>query len=108
MSLGLALGPLQRGGGDPAHRRDPAGGWWRTTRTPQGTATLRLSMQAGEVFHLTVLRRGRVLKLELSLDRRPKTINNDFAGEAFDRDRRAKADAYWRQSFAPLLPETLD
>lgn len=49
VSLRLALGPLQRGGGDPAHRRDATGAWWRTSRTPQGVATLRLSTAAGEV-----------------------------------------------------------
>jgi 3-methyladenine DNA glycosylase/8-oxoguanine DNA glycosylase len=49
VSLDLALAPLQRGRGDPAHRRDPAGVWWRTTRTPAGGATLRLSAGAGEV-----------------------------------------------------------
>jgi 3-methyladenine DNA glycosylase/8-oxoguanine DNA glycosylase len=49
VSFDLSLGPLQRGRGDPAHRRDAAGAWWRTTRTPQGVATLRLSAAAGEV-----------------------------------------------------------
>jgi 3-methyladenine DNA glycosylase/8-oxoguanine DNA glycosylase len=42
ISLDLALSPLQRGAGDPAHRRDPGGGWWRTTRTPAGPATVHL------------------------------------------------------------------
>ena len=49
VSLDLALGPLQRGRGDPAHRREPSGDWWRTTRTPEGPATLRLSAAAGEI-----------------------------------------------------------
>jgi len=49
VSLDLALGPLRRGGGDPTHRRDERGGWWRTTRTPAGPATLRLAATAGEV-----------------------------------------------------------
>jgi hypothetical protein len=65
-------------------------------------------MEAGETFHLTILRRGRVRKIELTLDRRPAIVNNDVAGDAFDHDRRAKDDAYWRQAFAPLLPETVD
>jgi hypothetical protein len=71
------------------------------------TAAIK-KMEAGETFHMNILRRGRVLKIELTLDRRPAIVNNDVAGEAFDRDRRAKADAYWRESFAPLLPETVD
>jgi hypothetical protein len=65
-------------------------------------------MKAGETFHLNVLRRGRVMKLELTLDRRPAAVNNDLAGEGFDRDRRTKADTYWREAFAPLLPDTLE
>ncbi|HET6817172.1 MAG TPA: DNA-3-methyladenine glycosylase 2 family protein [Mycobacteriales bacterium] len=50
MSLDLAVGPLQRGRGDPAHLRDRNGAWWRTTRTPAGVATLHLST-AGNVVH---------------------------------------------------------
>jgi 3-methyladenine DNA glycosylase/8-oxoguanine DNA glycosylase len=49
VSLDLALAPLQRGRGDPAHRRDSAGGWWRTTRTPVGAATLRITLSGREV-----------------------------------------------------------
>jgi 3-methyladenine DNA glycosylase/8-oxoguanine DNA glycosylase len=48
VSLDLALGPLQRGPGDPAHQRDD-GGWWLTSRTPAGVATLRLRTCGGEV-----------------------------------------------------------
>lgn len=67
-----------------------------------------MAMRAGETFHLSILRRGRLRKVELTLDRRPKIVNADFAGEAFDRERKAKADAYWRAAFAPLLPETVE
>jgi 3-methyladenine DNA glycosylase/8-oxoguanine DNA glycosylase len=49
VSLDLALGPLQRGRGDPAHQRESSGVWWRTSRTPDGVATSRLSSSAGEV-----------------------------------------------------------
>ncbi|HET7310583.1 MAG TPA: DNA-3-methyladenine glycosylase 2 family protein [Mycobacteriales bacterium] len=49
VSLDLAIGPLQRGRGDPAHLRDPAGGWWRTSRTPAGIATLHLSAAGRDV-----------------------------------------------------------
>jgi 3-methyladenine DNA glycosylase/8-oxoguanine DNA glycosylase len=48
VSLDLALGPLQRGPGDPAHQRDDAG-WWVTSRTPAGVATLRLRICGDEV-----------------------------------------------------------
>lgn len=35
-----AVGRMQRGGGDPTHRRIAAGRWWRATRTPLGSALL--------------------------------------------------------------------
>src|SRR3954451_16187136 len=49
VSLDLASGPLQRGRGDPAHRRVEGDGWWRTSRTPAGPATLHLTLARGEV-----------------------------------------------------------
>ncbi|HLY33175.1 MAG TPA: hypothetical protein VKQ07_01455 [Jatrophihabitantaceae bacterium] len=36
------LGPLVRGAGDPAHRVDAAGGFWRACVTPHGAGTLQL------------------------------------------------------------------
>jgi 3-methyladenine DNA glycosylase/8-oxoguanine DNA glycosylase len=51
VSLSLLLAPLQRGAGDPTQRRGVDGAMWRTARTPEGPATLRLSVSpsAGEV-----------------------------------------------------------
>ncbi|GAA1593513.1 DNA-3-methyladenine glycosylase 2 family protein [Streptomyces globosus] len=43
VDLGLTLGPLRRGPGDPTFRVGGDGSVWRTTRTPQGPATLRVS-----------------------------------------------------------------
>jgi 3-methyladenine DNA glycosylase/8-oxoguanine DNA glycosylase len=48
-SLGLALGPLQRGPGDPTQRRDSGGAWWRTARTPAGPGALRLAIDGAGV-----------------------------------------------------------
>jgi 3-methyladenine DNA glycosylase/8-oxoguanine DNA glycosylase len=48
-SLALALGPLQRGAGDPTQCRDGAGAWWRTARTPAGPGTLRIAVDSGGV-----------------------------------------------------------
>ncbi|MFD3721088.1 DNA-3-methyladenine glycosylase family protein [Streptomyces sp. NPDC058674] len=42
VDLGLTLGPLRRGPGDPTFRATPDGSVWRATRTPQGPATLRV------------------------------------------------------------------
>jgi 3-methyladenine DNA glycosylase/8-oxoguanine DNA glycosylase len=49
VSLGGALAPFQRGTGDPTQQRGPDGAWWKTARTPDGPATLRLTRDAGEV-----------------------------------------------------------
>ncbi|MFF4329546.1 DNA-3-methyladenine glycosylase family protein [Streptomyces sp. NPDC001591] len=43
VELGLVLGPLRRGPGDPTFRVTPDGSVWRGTRTPLGPATLRVS-----------------------------------------------------------------
>jgi len=52
LDLGATLGPLRRGSGDPTFRYDSTarsgGGLWCTTRTPDGTATLRLAVRAAD------------------------------------------------------------
>ena len=45
VDLGLTLGPLRRGPGDPTTLVDRAGSWWRATRTPHGPATACYSAQ---------------------------------------------------------------
>ena len=42
VDLASTLGPLRRGGGDPAHRRDGDGWFWRACHTPDGPGTLAL------------------------------------------------------------------
>jgi 3-methyladenine DNA glycosylase/8-oxoguanine DNA glycosylase len=49
VDLGSTLWPLVRGSGDPAHRADPAGGFWRACLTPDGPGTLRLRALDGVV-----------------------------------------------------------
>ena len=49
VDLGATLWPLVRGTGDPAHRMDPAGGFWRACRTPDGPGTLHLRAVDGVV-----------------------------------------------------------
>ena len=49
LDLRLTLGLLQRGAGDPTMRWD-VGGVWRAIRTPDGVATLRLELAAGELL----------------------------------------------------------
>ncbi|MEV4294983.1 DNA-3-methyladenine glycosylase family protein [Microbispora rosea] len=49
LDLALTLSPHRRGGGDPAWRRTPDGAIWRTSRTPEGSGTLRVTASLGEV-----------------------------------------------------------
>ncbi|MEU3778199.1 DNA-3-methyladenine glycosylase 2 family protein [Streptomyces sp. NPDC032472] len=52
LDLGLTLGPLRRGPGDPTFRITADGSVWRGSRTPQGAATLRVALDraAGHVY----------------------------------------------------------
>ncbi|PAZ11878.1 3-methyladenine DNA glycosylase [Streptomyces sp. SA15] len=47
--LGLVVGPLRRGPGDPTFRAMPDGSVWRATLTPAGPGTLRVAVYGGEV-----------------------------------------------------------
>jgi 3-methyladenine DNA glycosylase/8-oxoguanine DNA glycosylase len=49
LDLGRTLGVHRRGGGDPTFRVTPGGTVWRTSLTPEGPATLRLSSAEGAV-----------------------------------------------------------
>ncbi|MBA2554465.1 MAG: DNA-3-methyladenine glycosylase 2 family protein [Geodermatophilaceae bacterium] len=49
MDVLRTLGSLRRGAGDPTYRVDPGGALWRTTTTPDGPATLRLSRRDGVI-----------------------------------------------------------
>ncbi|GAA3069786.1 DNA-3-methyladenine glycosylase family protein [Streptomyces glomeratus] len=47
LDLGLVLGPLRRGPGDPTFRATPDGSVWRASHTPQGPGTLRVALRSG-------------------------------------------------------------
>lgn len=49
LDLGLVLGPLRRGPGDPMFRTTPDGAVWRATRTPAGPGTLRVTAKGTAV-----------------------------------------------------------
>ncbi|MFF9408661.1 DNA-3-methyladenine glycosylase family protein [Streptomyces anandii] len=49
LDLGLVLGPLRRGPGDPTFRAMPDGSVWRASRTPLGPGTLRVFARGGQV-----------------------------------------------------------
>lgn len=48
LDVRLILSVHRRGYGDPAYRVDPAGAVWRTSLTPEGPATLRVTAGPGE------------------------------------------------------------
>ncbi len=50
LDVGLALSPHRRGTGDPAWRKTLDGAVWRTSRTPDGPGTLRVSVKDGGVL----------------------------------------------------------
>lgn len=49
VDLRATLGPLRRGTGDPAHRFDDAGRFWRACRTPDGPGTVALAASGPRV-----------------------------------------------------------
>ncbi|MER6674990.1 DNA-3-methyladenine glycosylase 2 family protein [Streptomyces sp. NPDC000983] len=49
LELGLVLGPLRRGPGDPTFRTTPDGSVWRACRTPLGPGTLRVALRGTTV-----------------------------------------------------------
>ncbi|WP_210576341.1 DNA-3-methyladenine glycosylase [Streptomyces sp. GESEQ-4] len=49
VDLGLVLGPLRRGAGDPTFRVAADGSVWRASLTPLGPGTLRVAVRGGEV-----------------------------------------------------------
>lgn len=49
LDLGLVLGPLRRGPGDPTFRAASDGSVWRASRTPDGPGTLRVALRDGVV-----------------------------------------------------------
>lgn len=51
VNLGLTVGPLQRGRGDPCHQVAVDGSIWRASRMTSGTVTYRLSQRGRTVVH---------------------------------------------------------
>lgn len=49
LDLGLVMGPLRRGGGDPTFRVTPDGAVWRASLTPEGPGTLRVAPRGDRV-----------------------------------------------------------
>jgi len=65
------------------------------------------SVDPGTVVHLQVLRHGQVVRVPLKLDCKPMEADNIPDAENFRRRRAEKFEDYWRQTFGPLLKETI-
>ena len=78
LDLGLVLGPLRRGPGDPTFRATSDGSVWRASRTPDGPGTLRVALRDGVV-------RGEAWGpgAEWLLERLPGLLGADDDPEAF-------------------------
>jgi hypothetical protein len=61
----------------------------------------------GQTITLEVLRRGRVIKVALTLDRKPMNIDTAGAIEEFTNRRIERADAMWQKEFAQLLDDSV-
>ncbi|MEV7345660.1 DNA-3-methyladenine glycosylase 2 family protein [Streptomyces sp. NPDC093544] len=79
LDLGLVLGPLRRGPGDPTFRTTPDGSVWRACRTPAGPGTLRVAMRGGAVHGEAWGAGG-----EWLLDRLPELLGALDDPEAFE------------------------
>ncbi|MEU0073042.1 DNA-3-methyladenine glycosylase 2 family protein [Streptomyces sp. NPDC006332] len=92
VDLGLVLGPLRRGPGDPTFRAMPDGSVWRASLTPVGPGTLRVSAVGGEV-------RGEAWGpgAEWLLDRLPGMLGADDDPAAFTPRHRVVAGAWHRR-----------
>ena len=59
----------------------------------------------GQTVVLTLFRRGRVVSVPIVLDAKPVGLDVSWAIDDFIARRRAEADAYWEESFEPLLED---
>ncbi|QHC17613.1 DNA-3-methyladenine glycosylase 2 family protein [Streptomyces sp. GF20] len=86
--LGLILGVLRRGPGDPAFRLTQDRAVWRASRTPEGPATLRVTLRAGRA-EATAWGPG----AGWFLDRLPELLGAADTPEAFTPRHRLVADS---------------
>lgn len=62
--------------------------------------------EPGSIVRLQVLRQGQIIQVRVTLDCRPLDATPQTV-EGFCRDRAEKFDQYWRETFAPLLKESV-
>ncbi|MBP0461318.1 DNA-3-methyladenine glycosylase family protein [Streptomyces montanisoli] len=76
--LGLVVGPLRRGPADPTFRQTGDGAVWRASRTPAGTATIRL-VHSGDAVEAEAWGEG----ADWLLDRLPQLLGESDDPAAF-------------------------
>ncbi|MGW3492447.1 DNA-3-methyladenine glycosylase family protein [Streptomyces sp. NPDC001020] len=92
LDLGLVLGPLRRGPGDPTFRATPDGAVWRASRTPAGPGTLRVALR-GAVAEAEAWGPG----AQWLLDQLPEMLGALDAPEVFEPRHRLVAQARHRR-----------
>ncbi|MFE7778093.1 DNA-3-methyladenine glycosylase family protein [Streptomyces sp. NPDC057445] len=98
LDLGLVLGPLRRGPGDPTFRTTPDGSLWRATRTPDGPGTLRIGARDGAV-HAEAWGPG----AEWLLEQLPAMLGEDDDPDAFEPRHRLVAATHRRRPGLRLI-----
>lgn len=102
VELVATLAPLWRGSGDPTFRYGTEGSLWRTTRTPDGPATLRLIPRPAEG---TVLARAWGAGAAWVLDRVPELLGAQDDPAGFE-PRHPVVRETWRRHAGWRVPRT--
>jgi hypothetical protein len=78
-----------------------------TVHMPDDIIAAVKTCHAGDIVVLEVLRGGRILRIPILLDVRPKLVAlaNEAATSEFLGRRQAEADNYWDETFEPLIGE---
>ncbi|WP_237742743.1 DNA-3-methyladenine glycosylase family protein [Actinopolymorpha alba] len=105
----LTLAALQRGSGDPVHRRTPDGAVWRGSRTPEGPVTVRVAAVPADG---AVEARAWGPGADWLLDRLPALVGAEDDWTGFEPElpllhRLAKRFAGWRICRTGLVMEAL-
>lgn len=101
--VGSIAGSLRHGGGDPTYKIDPDGTIWRGLRTPQGTATLRLTtLPADGVVRGEAWGEG----AEWSLAQLPAMLGADDDASGFEPHHHPLIGELWRRHPHWRVPRT--
>lgn len=110
LDLSATLGPLRRGGGDPAVRRvgiGPWATWWWATRTPAGTALMSLQHLPGGGPHGAVRAAAWGAGADCAVAGVPELLGEDQDGSAFvPRAEHAALVSAWRRHRGVRVPRT--